>query len=160
MHVRESCHASCTVRLKFLTLEVGSDVTILGRYGRDTGFTTHRNGELVARFMVDVVGFESADEAMTLRNEYFERFHSTFKSLSQMELDGKLPKNAPPNPQKLLGDYWAANAEFRKFLQPDSDFVAALKSLPQKKVLFSNGYELANSSVHSDSHITGALTHG
>ena len=35
--------------------------------------------------------------------------------------------------------WFAAHCDFERFLKPQPDFIEALKTLPQKKVIFSNG---------------------
>ena len=51
-------------------------------YPVSSGFSKHRNGPIVARFMVDELGFESEAEALALRDEVFRATHSTLKGLT------------------------------------------------------------------------------
>lgn len=107
-------------------------------YPVDSGFTVHRHSEVTAQFMVDVLGFATAEEGMAIRQVYFEKYHSTFKALKVMETEGKLPAGKTFEPASL-GLYWAEHCDYAKFLSPDQPFIEALSTLPQKKVIFSNG---------------------
>ena len=60
-------------------------------YDVSTGFTTHRNTDGATSFMVQRLGFPDAESAQRLRDEYFERYHSTVKGLTAAEEDGRLP---------------------------------------------------------------------
>ena len=43
------------------------------------GFTAHRNRDGAANFMVDKLHFSSKEEALKVRDEYFEKYHATAK---------------------------------------------------------------------------------
>lgn len=110
----------------------------MGRYDRGSGFTAHRN-QLFGKFMVDVVGFPTIEAALAARAPYFEKYHSSIKSLAKMEEDGLVPPGAPSNVVAQLGPYWAEHLDFDKYLSPNPQFVEALETLPQTKIVFSNG---------------------
>lgn len=104
-------------------------------YPASCGFSGHRNGPIVAKFMVDELGFSSEKEALALRDDYFRRYHSTLKGLSVASSEGKLRNEFR---QESLGEYWAKNCEFEKFLKRDDGFVADFESLPKRKIAFTN----------------------
>jgi hypothetical protein len=89
-------------------------------------FSDHRNGAIVADFMVDALGFASQEAALKVRDEYFRKYHSTLKGLSVATSEGKLPK---PFEEHMLGEYWAKHCEFEKFLPPNLALAQQLKSL-------------------------------
>ena len=62
-------------------------------YPMSSGFSDHRQG-LVCKFMVERLGFATAEEAKTLRDEYFQRYHATVKGLTIAEEEGRLPEGA------------------------------------------------------------------
>jgi len=95
-------------------------------YPVSSGFSDHRNGPVVSRFMVEKLGFSSTQEAKKLRDEYFTRFHSTMKGLNVATAEGRLPK---PFVQEELGDFWAEHCDYERYLAPDAAFVDALRSL-------------------------------
>ena len=78
-----------------------------------------------------------AAEAKKLRDEYFERYHSTLKALTMADEDGRLPAGHH-FPQESLGEWWAEKCDFDKYLKPDPELIEALNSLPLKKVVFTN----------------------
>eukprot|EP00747_Dinoflagellata_sp_TGD_P167241 gnl/TRDRNA2_/TRDRNA2_191282_c0_seq1.p1 gnl/TRDRNA2_/TRDRNA2_191282_c0~~gnl/TRDRNA2_/TRDRNA2_191282_c0_seq1.p1 ORF type:complete len:267 (+),score=59.54 gnl/TRDRNA2_/TRDRNA2_191282_c0_seq1:45-803(+) len=108
-------------------------------YPVSSGFSDHRNGDVVTSFMVERLGFASKAEAKELRDEYFKKYHSTFKGLSVADDDGKLPK---PFKREELGEWWAQHCGFEKYLKPDPAFIADLRSLRDvpglSLVVFSN----------------------
>lgn len=60
-------------------------------YDVGTGFTAHRNGWGAQSFMVEKLHFPTYEDARKVRDEYFERYHSTVKSLAIAEKEGKFP---------------------------------------------------------------------
>ena len=46
----------------------------------------------MGQFLVDVMGFNTAEEGLALRAEYFSQYHSTVKALTMADKDGRLPK--------------------------------------------------------------------
>lgn len=107
-------------------------------YPVSSGFSKHRNGPIVAKFMVDELGFETEKEALALRDEVFRETHSTLKGLTLASARGNMPK---PFEEHMLGDYWAAHCEFDAFLPRNEEFrsqLAELKQLGYKLVVFSN----------------------
>jgi putative hydrolase of the HAD superfamily len=106
-------------------------------YPESSGFSLHRNGEVVEQFMVEELGFETRTAAKALRDEYFERYHSTVKALSKADEEGALP-SGHHFVRESLGEWWAENCDMRKYLTPDRELIEALHSLPLKKVIFTN----------------------
>ena len=80
-------------------------------YPVSSGFSKHRNGPIVARFMVDELGFESEAEALALRDEVFRATHSTLKGLTLASREGRLPK---PFDEPMLGEYLCGNQPVRR----------------------------------------------
>jgi len=103
-----------------------------------SGFSKHRNGPVLARYMVDVLGFATEEEGMALRNEYFQKYHSSVKGLTVADEEGKLPKGKH-FAEESLGEWFAAECDFAAYVKPQPAFIEALQTLPQKKVIFSNG---------------------
>ncbi|KAJ1454169.1 HAD-like domain-containing protein [Pelagophyceae sp. CCMP2097] len=112
-------------------------------YPVSSRFSDHRNGAIVADFMVDTLGFASHELALQVRDEYFKKYHSTLKGLSVATAEGKLPK---PFQQHMLGEYWAEHCEFAKFLPPNLALAKQLKSLRDdaglRLVVFTNAPRL------------------
>ena len=65
-------------------------------------------------------------QALQLRNEYFQRFHSTLKGLTVATEEGRLPR---PFKQEELGEFWAEHCDFGKYLTPNPTFVDCLRTL-------------------------------
>ncbi|CAJ1420814.1 unnamed protein product [Effrenium voratum] len=63
-----------------------------------------------------------------LRDEYFQRYHSTMKGLNVAMQEGRLPK---PFYQEQLGQYWADHCDFARFLHADPRQVEVIRSLSQ-----------------------------
>ena len=123
-------------------------------YDIATGFTAHRNGDSVQRFMVDKLGFPDGATAQALRDEYFTMYHSTAKALTMAEKDGKFPKlndknsndgndtavpSAPRFRAEDLANYWAENLDYTMLTPKSSQFKKELQDLPFTLVAFSNG---------------------
>lgn len=106
-------------------------------YAESCGFTKHRNGEVVEQYMVDELGFSTRAEARALRDEYFQVYHSTMKSLIVAEADGRLPPGKHFD-KDVLGNYWADNCDFKRYLSARPELIESLQKLPQKKVVFTN----------------------
>ena len=101
------------------------------------GFTPHRNGEMVERFMVEKLGFADRAAAKALRDEYFERTHSTLKALLVAQEEGRLPA---PFEQPQLGEWWAERCDHEGLLAPQPKFIADMAELPSsvRKIVFTN----------------------
>ena len=101
------------------------------------GFTPHRNGEMVERFMVEKLGFADRAAAKALRDEYFERTHSTLKALLVAQEEGRLPA---PFEQPQLGEWWAERCDHEGLLSPQPKFIADMAALPSsvRKIVFTN----------------------
>jgi len=95
-------------------------------YTVSCGFSDHRNAEVTVKFLVEEVGFHSYDGAKSLRDEYFQRYHSTLKGLSIASREGKLPR---PFNEIELGQYWTEHCNFEKYLKPDPLVIEALRTL-------------------------------
>ena len=108
-------------------------------YDVSTGFTAHRNGEVVQQYMVDHLGFPSLEAAKKLRDEYFAKYHATAKALTVAQSDGRFPDGAPKFETKHLAAYWADNLDYSKLGPPKQDLHAALSECPLTLVAFSNG---------------------
>lgn len=104
-------------------------------YPPSCGFSGHRNGEVVAQFMAEHLGFPNASSALALRDEYFRKYHSTLKGLAVADQEGRLPK---PFVEADLGQYWATRCDFNRFLTPNAQFVADLEELKKTVVAFTN----------------------
>jgi len=119
-------------------------------YDVSTGFTAHRNGEACRRFMCDRLGFPDLREAGEVRDEYFERYHSTAKALTVAEREGRFPPMAsrageeentttPRFRTEDLAEYWATNLDFAMLGGVKSDLLRDLRDNRLHHVAFSNG---------------------
>lgn len=111
-------------------------------YPLSSGFSDHRNGEVICQFMMEKLDFASEKEALDLRNEYFRKYHSTMKGLGIATEEGRLPNPEKPFKEQELAQFWAENCDFAKYLKPDPSFIDALRSLRDDTnltlVVFSN----------------------
>eukprot|EP00930_Biecheleria_cincta_P059970 TRINITY_DN45686_c0_g1_i1.p1 TRINITY_DN45686_c0_g1~~TRINITY_DN45686_c0_g1_i1.p1 ORF type:complete len:263 (-),score=50.74 TRINITY_DN45686_c0_g1_i1:60-848(-) len=98
-------------------------------YPASSGFSDHRNGEVICQFMVDELGFDSFASAKALRDEYFQRYHSTMKGLNVAMQEGRLPKQFQ---QEKLARYWADHCDFAKYVPVDHAQLKHLQSLQQE----------------------------
>lgn len=109
-------------------------------YPVSSGFSDHRN-ELVPKFMVENLGFESLEAAWELRQEYFKKYHSSNKGLLVADSDGRLPAGKHFS-KDALDTYWADNCQFERYLPPNQSLLKILEELSTKTnlklVLFSN----------------------
>mmetsp|Transcript_27874 Transcript_27874/g.67522 ORF Transcript_27874/g.67522 Transcript_27874/m.67522 type:complete len:259 (+) Transcript_27874:164-940(+) len=108
-------------------------------YDVSSGFTEHRNGEVIWKYMVEHLGFANKDEAKAVRDSYFRRYHSTAKALTEAQKDGKFPNGAPAFNTQHMSQYWADNLDHSKLGGPKHDVRAFLESCPLRMVAFSNG---------------------
>lgn len=104
-------------------------------YPSSSGFSGHRNGEVVGRFMTERLGFKDVEAALQVRDEYFRKYHSTLKGLTVACAEGKLGK---PFIESELGSFWAQNCDFEKYLQRDPRLVKDLEDLDKIIVVFTN----------------------
>jgi putative hydrolase of the HAD superfamily len=89
--------------------------------------------------MVNKLGFASYKEAKKLRDEYFERYHSTAKALTVAEAEGRLPTGYHFDTQDLA-EWWATNLDFNLLGGPSNEsFQKDLKECSLTMVAFSNG---------------------
>lgn len=108
-------------------------------YDVGTGFTAHRNGEIVQQYMVDHLKFDSLAHAKAIRDEYFERYHATAKALTVAQQEGRFPEGAPTFDTKHLDEYWATNLDYSKLGAPKKELKEKLQTCPLILVAFSNG---------------------
>jgi putative hydrolase of the HAD superfamily len=116
-------------------------------YDVGTGFTAHRNGEGAQGFMVKNLNFPTMEAAKVVRDEYFEKYHSTAKALEMAEKDGRLPacnrkeslNNGKIFHAKDLAEYWATNLDFSILNGPYEELRDTMSSIPLNTIGFSNG---------------------
>ena len=95
--------------------------------------------------MVGKLNFPDVQTAMTLRNKYFKKYHSTAKALAVAEEEGHLPIPEDwPQGQKFfdaneLSEWWAEKLNFTLLGEKDPELIEMLESCPLKMVAFSNG---------------------
>jgi len=135
---------------KIITIIFDVDDTL---YDVSSGFTAHRNGEVIWKYMVETFGFESLEAAKALRDEYFAIYHSTSKALGIAQAEGKFPPsdNSMKFDAKHLSQYWVDNLDYDKLWgnhvfgseeaskQAKKEFKEQLAKCPAKLVAFSNG---------------------
>ncbi|CAB9511951.1 Hydrolase [Seminavis robusta] len=129
---QEACTSASPIRC--LIFDVDDTLYDVG-----TGFTAHRNGDGAELFMVEKLGFPDRASAKTVRDFYFEKYHSTAKALTVAQKEGKLPEGAPTFQAKDLAEYWATNLNFDLLGDPKTQFLKDLQDSPLKLVAFSNG---------------------
>lgn len=98
-------------------------------YPVSSGFSDHRNLEVMVSYMVERLDIPSREEALELRNEYFRRYHSSVKGLTVATEEGRLPK---PFDKADCARYWAENCDFTKYLgslESNAPFAEALRTL-------------------------------
>lgn len=89
--------------------------------------------------MVEKLGFASYEEAKKLRDEYFEKYHSTAKALTVAEQEGRLPPGQSFDPQDLA-EYWATSLDFTILKDSvDPKLIQDLSECNLNMVAFSNG---------------------
>jgi putative hydrolase of the HAD superfamily len=116
-------------------------------YDINTGFTKHRHGDAVQRYMMEYLNFDSMEHARQVRDIYFERYHSTTKALAMAELENQFPPldsdsvDARPRfKPDDLANYWANHLDYTLLGGSKSpDFVQDWTLSPLKVVAFSNG---------------------
>lgn len=108
-------------------------------YDVGTGFTANRNGYGAQSFMVEKLKFPSIEEAKVVRDEYFEKYHSTAKALTVAQDEGRLPEGAPKFDAKDLAEWWAEKLDFELLGGTNLKLQLDLKELPLNVVAFSNG---------------------
>jgi putative hydrolase of the HAD superfamily len=122
-------------------------------YDVSSGFTAHRNGEVIWRYMVEHCGFGSLESARAVRDEYFAIYHSTAKALMVAQAEGKFPPSPTTRPfdAKHMSQYWVDNLDYDKLWgnhaygsideskRATKEFGAALAKCPARLVAFSNG---------------------
>lgn len=108
-------------------------------YPVTSGFSDHRNNEVIRDFLVERLGFSCPVEAMRVRNEYFRRYHSTMKGLKVADQEGRLPSAFS---EQELADWFADRCDFQRFLKPEPAVINAFRTLRDEAglnfVAFSN----------------------
>ena len=146
---RTNASSSLKSSSKISTIIFDVDDTL---YDVSSGFTAHRNGDIIWKYMVDHYGFESLEAARKLRDEYFAIYHSTAKALTVAQTEGKFPKNCTKTfDAKHMSQYWVDHCDYTKLWgnhcysseeeskKAKRDFCVALSKCPAKLVAFSNG---------------------
>jgi putative hydrolase of the HAD superfamily len=108
-------------------------------YDVNTGFTTHRNGDVICQYMVEHLRFKDEQQARNVRNEYFAKYHSTAKALRIAQQEGKLPADAPEFDTAHMAQYWANSLDYSKLGGQKKELHDALASCSLQLVAFSNG---------------------
>jgi putative hydrolase of the HAD superfamily len=118
-------------------------------YDLSNGFTENRNGYGVQHFMVKYLNFPDFDSAKLLRDEYFERYHSTAKALTVAEQEGRLPSildTSDPRKWKSprfdpldLAEFFATELDFTLLGGPKPQLANDLLDCRLNLVAFSNG---------------------
>jgi len=115
-------------------------------YDVGTEFTAHRNIDGATSFMVEKLSFPDRQSARLLWDEYFIRYHSTAKALTNAEIDGRLPPPPdgwPPGKRLFnaadLAEWWTTTLDFSKLGGEHLDVVQMMESCPLRLVAFSNG---------------------
>lgn len=152
-----STQASKTGSSRVSTIIFDVDDTL---YDVSSGFTEHRNGEVIWRYMVERFGFESTETARAVRDKYFAIYHSTAKALTVAQTEGEFPPGAPAFDAGDMSRYWVDNLDYDKLWgrkdrdgagsagknlgveeskAAKSEFRDALARCPARLVAFSNG---------------------
>jgi putative hydrolase of the HAD superfamily len=108
-------------------------------YDVSTGFTSHRNGDVICKYMVEHLGFDDEEQARKVRNEYFAKYHSTAKALTIAQQEGKLPASAPEFDTAHMAQYWADYLDYSKLGGKKKDLHDTLATCSLQLVAFSNG---------------------
>lgn len=127
-------------------------------YDVSTGFTEHRNGEIIWKYMVDHLHFANMEDARRVREKYFKIYHSTAKALTIAQSEGEFPITAPKFDTKHMSQYWVDHLNYEKLWnrssssssttstdtindakQSKKELHDALKGCSARLVAFSNG---------------------
>jgi len=108
-------------------------------YDIGSGFTEHRNGNAVQRYMVEELGFMTLEDAKEVRDEYFERYHSTGKALTIAQAEGRFPEGARKFDVKDLSEWWAKKLDYSLLGGKNTKLIKDLEEIPLRIVAFSNG---------------------
>ena len=106
-------------------------------YDVASGFTAHRNGDAVHQFMIERLRFPSVEAAAAVRDEYFEKYHSTVKALTIAEAEGVLPEGVHFEATQLA-EWWAMRLDFARYLVPNVKLIDSLRRSPLRLVAFTN----------------------
>lgn len=115
-------------------------------YDIGCGFTENRNGYGAQNFMVKYLDFPDFVSAKLVRDEYFERYHSTAKALTIAEKEGRFPpitddkrtKSPRFDPQDLA-EFFANELDYTLLGGPNVKVAHDLKECKLNIVAFSNG---------------------
>ena len=143
--------STCNNRITTLIFDV--DDTL---YDVHTKFTEARNGTAVYEFMVHHLQFPNIVMAQLVRDEYFERYHSTAKGLQMAEQEGRFPtidnnskndttidSNQPRFKVQDLSNYWVTHLDYSLLGGKKTKLIQDLMELREisnvKLIAFSNG---------------------
>jgi len=112
-------------------------------YPVSSGFSEHRNGEIIADYMVEKLGFKDRKDALDFRTPYFQKYHSTVRGLKEATKEGTLAaRGCKDFDEQECANYWAEHCKFTTYLKSDPVFIELLKtyrdSAGLKLVAFSN----------------------
>jgi putative hydrolase of the HAD superfamily len=96
-------------------------------YDVSSGFTTHRQGEVIYQYMVDHLHFKSIKEAKKVRDKYFKLYHSTGKALTVAQKEGELPVGAPLFDIQHMAQYWVDHLNYNILWECDSIYSTTKK---------------------------------
>ncbi|OEU19038.1 HAD-like protein [Fragilariopsis cylindrus CCMP1102] len=114
-------------------------------YDVASGFTIHRQGEVIYQYMVDHLQFKSIEEAKIIRDKYFKLYHSTGKALTVAQSEDELPVGAPTFDIQHMAQYWVDHLNYNILWGCDSTYASTTKKNYDKLkksikiVAFSNG---------------------
>ena len=96
-------------------------------YDVSSGFTTHRQGEVIYQYMVDHLHFKSIEEAKIIRDKYFKLYHSTGKALTVAQSEDELPVGAPTFDIQHMAQYWVDHLNYNILWGCDSTYASTTK---------------------------------
>jgi putative hydrolase of the HAD superfamily len=100
-------------------------------YPVSSGFSDHRNDIAVNGFMVEKLGFTSTEEAWALRNEFFQKYHSTLKALTVASEEGRLPGRFVA---EELAEWWAEHCDYDRYLIPNPKLIEMIQDFHEAKL--------------------------
>jgi len=126
--VRRLVVRSVVIMVEVDTLIFDIDDTL---YPASSGFSDHRADIAVTGFMVEKLGFTSVEEAWELRNEFFQKYHSTLKGLTVAAEEGRLSRNFVP---EELADWWAEHCDYDRYLMPNQKIIEMMQAFHDAKL--------------------------
>ena len=104
-------------------------------YDVSTGFTSHRNGDIIWQYMVDHLHFDTIQDAKKVRDKYFKIYHSTAKALTVAQENGEVPASAPKFDVKDMSQYWVDHLDYTKLFTVNDTTTTIEDSKRSKKEL-------------------------